>query len=189
MEEMMAIARMKKDDAPINLLRVVSVLMAAVVFAVSWAAASETYWIGKSAPELAAGEWFNAKQLSLKELRGKVVLLEFWTLGCSNCLNTLPHIKGWHRKYAGAQFEIIGVHTPEFEREKDPQTVKRAIARLGITYPIVTDNTYATWTRYNQRFWPVVYLLDKHGIIRYVHIGEGDYEETEREIISLVAEK
>lgn len=146
-------------------------------------------WIGKEAPELARGEWINSPPLSLKNLRGKVVLLEFWTFGCYNCQNTLPHIKEWHRKYSGAEFAIVGIHTPEFDREKDLQVVKREMARLGILYPVVTDDDYRTWDRYNQQYWPVVYLLDRQGIIRYVHVGEGNYEETERRITSLIMEK
>jgi len=146
-------------------------------------------WIGKQAPELARGEWINSPQLSLKELQGKVVLLEFWTFGCYNCLNTLPHIKAWHTKYSGSAFQIIGIHTPEFEREKDVRNVRRRVAQLGIAYPVVTDNEYETWHRYNQEYWPVLYLLDKKGFIRYVHIGEGNYDETERQIAALLAEK
>jgi thiol-disulfide isomerase/thioredoxin len=151
------------------------------------AAASE--WIGKQAPELANGDWINSSPLSIKELRGKVVLLEFWTFGCYNCLNTLPHVKEWYRKYAGTGFEIIGIHTPEFEREKDLATVRRKVTRLGISYPVVTDNEYQTWSRYNQQYWPVIYLLDKKGVVRHVRIGEGGYEETERRITSLLAEQ
>jgi thiol-disulfide isomerase/thioredoxin len=146
-------------------------------------------WIGKQAPELAPGDWINSSPLSLKELQGKVVLLEFWTFGCYNCLNTLPNIKAWHRKYAGAEFEIIGVHTPEFDREKDLKVVKREVARHGVAYPVVTDNDYATWNRYKQQYWPVLYLVDKKGIIRYMHIGEGNYEETEQQIKSLIGEE
>jgi thiol-disulfide isomerase/thioredoxin len=189
LEDMMITPKMKKDSAPIKFLRKVSVLMMTMALAVSGAAAADTYWIGKPAPELAAGEWINSKPLSLKGLHGKVVLLEFWTFGCYNSLNTLPHIKAWHRKYAGAEFEIIGVHTPEFDREKDLKGVKREVARHGVAYPVLTDNDYTTWNRYNQQYWPVVYLLDKQGIIRYIHIGEGNYEETERQIGSLIGEK
>lgn len=146
-------------------------------------------WIGKQAPELAQGEWINSSPLSLQELRGKVVLLEFWTFGCTNCLNTLPHIKEWHTKYSGAAFQIIGVHTPEFVREKDVRNVRHRVAQLGIAYPVVTDNAYETWDRYQQQYWPVLYLLDKKGVIRYVHIGEGSYDETESRIAALLAEK
>jgi thiol-disulfide isomerase/thioredoxin len=143
---------------------------------------------GKQAPELASGEWINSTSLSLRDLRGRVVLLEFWTFGCYNCLNTIPFIKEWNRKYAGPGFQIIGIHTPEFDREKDLNAVRRRVEQLGITYPVVTDNDYATWNRYDQRYWPAMYLIDKKGIVRYVHIGEGSYEETEEWIASLLAE-
>ncbi len=146
-------------------------------------------WIGKRAPELSEGEWVNSVPQKLSSLKGKVVLLEFWTYGCYNCRNTIPAINNWQKKYAGDQFEIIGVHTPEFDREKDFDNVKRAIAKFGIHYAVVTDNDYNTWEAYHQQFWPVLYLIDKKGIIRYVQIGEGNYEQTERSIRSLIAEE
>jgi thiol-disulfide isomerase/thioredoxin len=145
-------------------------------------------WIGKQAPELSKGAWINSEPLTLEGLRGKVVLLEFWTYGCSNCRNTLPFVKEWHKKYSGDGFRIIGVHTPEFEGEKRLQNVRRRTAELGIEYAVVTDNEYATWRSYHQRFWPVIYLIDKKGIIRYVHIGEGAYDTTEEVITQLLEE-
>jgi thiol-disulfide isomerase/thioredoxin len=173
-----------------NLIIVVVVLLTVAAVDRLWSSPDPTSeWIGKKAPWLAEGDWINSTPLSLKDLRGKVVLLEFWTYGCSNCLNTLPHIKEWNRKYSGAGFQVIGVHTPEFDREKDVNSVRREVARHGITYPVVTDNDYTTWNRYNQRYWPVTYLLDKNGVIHYVHIGEGNYDETENHIASLIAGK
>jgi len=145
-------------------------------------------WIGKPAPELGKGAWINSPPLALRELRGHVVLLEFWTFGCENCLHTLSHVRGWYAKYPHSAFQIIGIHTPEFQYEKDVRAVTRETGRLGITYPVTTDNDYGTWNRYHQQYWPVMYLLDKHGIIRYVHVGEGDYDETQRQIASLLAE-
>lgn len=117
-----------------------------------------------------------------------MVLLEFWTYGCYNCRNILPSIKAWYKKFSGRDFQIIGIHTPEFESEKRLANVKRWISELGIEYAVVTDNDYQTWTSYNQRFWPVVYLIDKSGIIRYVHIGEDAYAETEKMIERLLRE-
>ena len=155
----------------------------------SCAPSDEDEWVGKQAPELSTGDWLNSPPLSLKQLKGRVVLIEFWTYGCYNCLNTLPHIKAWNKKYAGKDFSIVGVHTPEFAREKNLGLVKQEVERLGIRYPVVTDNDYATWDRYHQRYWPVVYLMDREGIIRYVHIGEGNYGETEAEINTLLAER
>jgi thiol-disulfide isomerase/thioredoxin len=169
------------------------VLMVLVMLKVSMVypvrSGSESEWIGKEAPELARDEWINSPRLSLRDLRGKVVLLEFWTFGCYNCLNTLPHIKKWYDTYSGIDFELVGIHTPEFDREKGIESVGRKVAQLGIEYPVVTDNDYATWTRYHQQYWPTLYLVDKRGIVRYVHIGEGNYAETERQIASLMAEE
>jgi len=149
---------------------------------------SDSQWIGKQAPELARGEWINSQPLTLAELQGKVVLLEFWTFGCYNCRNTLPALKSWHKKFSPDEFTIVGIHTPEFESEKVLRNVRRRVAELGIAYPVVTDNEYKTWQAYDQRYWPVIYLLDKKGTIRYVHIGEGAYEQTESEIAKLIAE-
>lgn len=145
--------------------------------------------IGKHAPEIAEGTWFNTSATSLAQLRGKVVLLEFWTFGCYNCRNTLPYMKLWHEKFSGSNFQIIGVHTPEFESEKNLTNVRNRIAQLAIKYPVVTDNEYKTWNAYDQQYWPVMYLLDKKGIIRYVHIGEGNYDVIERQITALIAEE
>lgn len=146
-------------------------------------------WSGKPAPELSRGEWINSKPLKLSELRGQVVLIEFWTFGCYNCRNTIPYVNQWQKKYGGEKFKIIGVHTPEFKTEKIFSRVKEQTAKLGIEYAVVTDNEYKTWEAYEQQYWPVVYLVDKKGIIRYVHIGEGNYDETEKTIQSLLAEK
>jgi thiol-disulfide isomerase/thioredoxin len=177
-----------RGDMTMNLVPVwLAVLGLFTVSPVVSESGSASRWIGREAPELAGGEWINSPPLSLKALRGKVLLLEFWTFGCYNCLNTIPYVKGWHKKYSGPEFEIIGIHTPEFRREKDLAAVRRRIAELGIGYPVVTDNDYATWNRYEQRYWPVLYLLDRHGTIRYVHIGEGGYEETEQQIEALLS--
>lgn len=149
---------------------------------------SDEHWIGKRAPELAPGDWINSKPLSLSALRGNVVLLEFWTFGCYNCRNTIPSMNTWHKKFANEKFTIIGVHTPEFESEKKFENVKRRTTALGIEYPVVTDNRYETWNAYDQRYWPVMYVIDKKGVIRYVHIGEGAYEQTEKAIERLLTE-
>jgi thiol-disulfide isomerase/thioredoxin len=146
-------------------------------------------WIGKLAPEITPGQWINASERALSDYRGKVVLLEFWTYGCYNCVNTIPTMNRWQKEYAGKDFAIIGVHTPEFEREKNFENVKRKVRTYGIEYAVVTDNDYKTWDAYEQQYWPVMYLIDKKGVIRYVHIGEGSYEETETMITSLISEK
>ena len=141
------------------------------------------------APELIpGGEWLNSQPLSLQSLRGKVVLVDFWTYTCINCIRTLPALNAWHERYADKGLVIIGVHTPEFEFEKDSGNVSRAIRDLGVKYPVVQDNNYATWNAYNNRYWPAKYFIDKGGRIRATHFGEGNEEESEKIIRSLLKE-
>lgn len=136
-----------------------------------------------TAPEIIpGGSWFNTEPLKLSELRGKVVIIDFWTYTCINCIRTLPYIQRWHETYKDKGLVIIGVHTPEFEFEKSPENVKKAISDFGLTYPIVQDNNYATWRAYANRYWPAKYLINKDGKIVYTHFGEGDYDETEAQI-------
>jgi thiol-disulfide isomerase/thioredoxin len=142
-----------------------------------------------TAPELAAGEWINSEPLRLKDLRGRVVLIEFWTFGCYNCRNTLPFVKSWNDRYREQGFTVIGVHSPEFDDERKVENLRREVASLGIRYPVVTDNYYQTWNAYNVEAWPTAFLLDKQGRIRWMHVGEGDYDEAERLIQKLLAEK
>jgi len=148
---------------------------------------------GPIAPELIpGGEWFNlpAGQTDLKinELKGKVVLVDFWTYTCINCIRTLPYLRDWHEKYADNGLVIIGVHTPEFEFEKDSDNVAKAISDFDLKYPIVQDNSYSTWRAYDNHYWPAKYLIDKDGVVRYTHFGEGKYDETEKTIQALLAE-
>ena len=142
-----------------------------------------------NAPDFTAGgEWFNTEPLSIKNLRGKVVLVDFWTYTCINCIRTLPYIKAWNEKYKDKGLVIVGVHTPEFEFEKNSDNVKKALADFKITYPVVQDNDYATWQAYANHYWPAKYMVDKEGKIRYTHFGEGDYDETEAMIQKLLSE-
>lgn len=146
-----------------------------------------------TAPEFVpGGKWFNltaGKQvLSMSELRGKVVLVDFWTYTCINCIRTLPYIKSWWAKYKNKGLVIVGVHTPEFEFEKNPENVAKAIKDFGLEYPIMQDNDYATWTAYNNQYWPAKYFIDVHGVIRHTHFGEGDYDDSERWIQNLLKE-
>ena len=151
---------------------------------------------GTAAPELVAGgEWFNLPQaeagsppLTLTSLRGKVVLIDFWTYTCINCQRTLPYVKNWYDKYHDQGLEVIGVHSPEFEFEKEASNVQKAIADFGIKYPVMQDNNFATWQAYSNNYWPAKYLIDKDGNIRYTHFGEGDYDQTEAAIQSLLTE-
>lgn len=147
----------------------------------------------QQAPEIIpGGKWFNIPEgkesLTLKELKGKVVLIDFWTYTCINCIRTLPYIKNWYSKYKDKGLVIIGVHTPEFEFEKNPDNVARAIKDFGLEYPVVQDNNYATWSSYNNRYWPAKYFIDAKGYIRHTHFGEGDYDESEQWIQNLLNE-
>jgi thiol-disulfide isomerase/thioredoxin len=141
------------------------------------------------APELTNDIWLNSETpLRLSSLRGKVVLLEMWTFGCVNCRNVIPSLKAWHQTYTDQGLMIIGNHYPEFSHEHDLENLRDAINRLGIEYPVAQDNEGVTWKAYKNRYWPTLYLIDKVGKIRYIHIGEGAYEETEKAIQSLLAE-
>jgi len=136
--------------------------------------------------------WLNTpggKALSIPELRGKVVLVDFWTYSCINCLRTLPHVKAWDRTYRKAGLTIVGVHSPEFAFERVPENVRSAVRRLGVRYPVALDNDFATWRAYSNDYWPSKYLIDKSGRIRYEHYGEGAYGETESVIRRLLGEK
>jgi thiol-disulfide isomerase/thioredoxin len=141
------------------------------------------------APELTNETWLNVEApLRLADLRGKVVILEMWTFGCINCQNVMPSLKGWYSKYRDQGLVIIGNHYPEFSYEADLKNLRDAIARFDIQYPIAQDNDGATWRAYKNHYWPTLYLIDKQGHIRYVHIGEGRYKETEENIKALLQE-
>jgi thiol-disulfide isomerase/thioredoxin len=140
------------------------------------------------APDLGAGVWINSEPIKLKDLRGRVVLIDFWTFGCINCRNTLPFIKGWHDRYRDRGLTVVGVHSPEFDYERQVENLRREVASLEIHYPVVSDNDYQTWNAYNVEAWPTVFLLDKQGRIRWMHVGEGDYDEAEKIIKELLAE-
>jgi thiol-disulfide isomerase/thioredoxin len=141
-----------------------------------------------AAPEFAKGNWINSDPLTLDKLRGRVVLVEFWTFGCFNCRNTLPSVKDWDTKYRDRGLTIVGVHTPEIDNEYKIENVRREVPALGIKYPVVTDNDYQTWKAYSVEAWPTIVVLDKQGRVRWVHVGEGRYEETEDVIKKLLAE-
>ena len=141
------------------------------------------------APELTNEIWLNVDSpLRLADLRGKVVIVEMWTFGCINCQNVMPSLKEWHAKYKDMGLVIIGNHFPEFSYEADLANLKDAITRNDIQYAIAQDNNGSTWRAYKNHYWPALYLIDKQGHIRYVHIGEGRYKETEENIKALLAE-
>jgi len=152
-------------------------------------ARDETGWVGKPAPGFSDGTWLNSAPLTMERLRGNVVLVEFWTFACVNCRHTISHMRELRSRHAGEPFEIVGVHTPELVRERSIDNLREEVRRQEITWPVVTDNDGKTWDAWHQRYWPVVYLVDKKGIVRYTHIGEGGYDETERAIEQLLTEK
>ncbi len=141
-------------------------------------------------PELAGlSRWFNSAPLTMEGLKGKVVLVDFWTYSCINCIRTLPYMRGYWDKYADTgKFVILGIHTPEFAFEKVPKNVQAALKKYGLQYPVALDNDFGTWNAFSNRYWPAKYLIDAEGRVRYTHFGEGEYEETDAAIGSLLAE-
>ncbi len=143
-----------------------------------------------AAPEFAGIEaWQNSAPLTMKELQGKVVLIDFWTYSCINCVRTLPYLTDWDKKYRDMGLVIVGVHSPEFEFEKKPANVRDAIAQHGIRYPVALDNNLSTWLNFHNRYWPAHYLIDRQGRVVYTHFGEGKYNVTENNIRYLLGLK
>lgn len=135
-----------------------------------------------------AVDWLNSPPLSVDELRGKVVIVNFWTYSCINCLRTLPYLKTWSKKYRDQGLVVIGVHTPEFAFERSLGNVKRAAHDLGVDYPIAIDNKYAVWQAFGNQYWPAFYIVDATGHIRYHQFGEGNYDKSERVVRQLLAD-
>lgn len=147
--------------------------------------------LSDDAPEINnnSGRWINTDtELTLHKLKGKVVLIEFWTFGCYNCKNTLPYLNNWYEKYNSGKFEIIGVHCPEFDNERNFENVKESVKKLGIKYPVFTDNEFSVWKKFDVHAWPTIFLIDKKGEIRYKRVGEGKYEKIEQAINELLNE-
>lgn len=144
----------------------------------------------KKAPEFTGitGYINTNSTIKLADLKGKVVLVHFWTYPCINCIHTIPHLNEWYQKYSNKGLVIVGVQTPEFSDEKNIDNVKAAVNNFQIKYPVILDNNYATWNAYGNNYWPRDYLVDNEGYIRYSHIGEGDYAQTEQMIQLLLAE-
>jgi cytochrome c biogenesis protein CcdA/thiol-disulfide isomerase/thioredoxin len=143
---------------------------------------------GKMPPIDGAVEWLNSPPLTREALKGKVVLIDFWTYSCINCLRALPYVEAWAEKYKDQGLVVIGVHAPEFAFEKNIANVKRAASDLGITYPVAIDNNYAIWRAFNNEYWPAHYFIDAEGNVRHHHFGEGDYDGSERVIQKLLDE-
>ncbi|MBS7455782.1 redoxin domain-containing protein [Coralloluteibacterium stylophorae] len=141
------------------------------------------------APEFVGIErWINSAPLTLRGLRGRVVLVEFWTSSCINCIHVLPHVARWHETYAGHGLVVVGVHTPEYDSERSASALQAAVERFGVAYPVAQDNDYRTWHAYGNRFWPALYLIDQDGHIVYRRVGEGGYAETEARIRQLLSD-
>jgi len=136
----------------------------------------------------AADGWINSKPLSAKELEGKVILVDFWDYSCINCIRTLPYVRAWADKYRNSGLVVIGVHTPEFDVEKQKPNVERAVKKFGITYPVALDNDYKIWNTFHNQYWPAHYFIDARGKVRYEHFGEGGYDQSERWIQELLKE-
>ena len=133
--------------------------------------------------------WINARPLTASTLKGKVVLIDFWTYSCINCLRALPYVRAWAAKYKNDGLVVIGVHTPEFDFEKEQPNVQKAVRKLGITYPVALDSNYAIWNAFHNQYWPAHYFIDASGKVRYEHFGEGDNDQSERWIQQLLAER
>ncbi|KLD63776.1 redoxin family protein [Dyella japonica] len=154
---------------------------------VSNIANAQTPTANTSAPDFAgANQWFNSSPLTMQSLRGKVVLVEFWTRECINCVHVLPHTKTLYDRYAADGLVVVGVHTPEYDEERDAHALKDAIGALDIKYPVAMDNDYRIWNAWGNRYWPAIYLIDRDGHVVYRHVGEGDYDRTEERIRQLL---
>ncbi|MCH7736865.1 MAG: redoxin domain-containing protein [Chloroflexi bacterium] len=170
-----------------SIFKISAVVVAAgiLITAVCWPTGS--LGTGSKAPDFQGiADWINSRPLTMEELRGRVVLVDFWTYTCVNCIRTMPYLKDWHAKYASHGLVIVGVHSPEFEFEKLTENVTENARDFGLEYPIAQDNGFQTWRAYRNRFWPAKYLMDAEGEIRYTHFGEGAYGETERRIRGLL---
>ncbi|HTA99506.1 MAG TPA: thioredoxin family protein [Bradyrhizobium sp.] len=140
-----------------------------------------------AAPNFAGiSNWFNSAPLNISDLRGKVVLVDFWTYGCVNCVNTLPHVTELYAKYKDRGLVVVGIHTPEFPFERSAANVQAALKRHGIIYPVAQDNDSATWNAWRNQYWPAQYIVDQSGKIVYQHDGEGQYEQMDRTIARLL---
>lgn len=146
--------------------------------------------LGRAPELLGVGPWLNTpggEPRTIELLRGRVVLIEFWTFQCGNCLRTLPFMRRVYDSYRG-EIEVLGIHTPELPSERSPENVERAVQRLGLQFPIGIDNDFVAWTAYGNRYWPTQYLVDPAGRLRYAHVGEGAYRHTEAAVRALLAE-
>jgi thiol-disulfide isomerase/thioredoxin len=159
-----------------------------VVSSVKAATAPDVSGQGEMPSLSGASAWLNSPELTPQSLRGKVVLVDFWTFDCINCQHSIAHVNEWAKKYEKDGLVVIGVHTPEYPYERVIDNVRKSVARLGLNYPIAIDNDYAIWRAFDNQYWPAHYLVDAQGQIRYSHFGEGAYEEQEQVIRQLLDE-
>ncbi|MES2961654.1 MAG: redoxin family protein [Pseudomonadota bacterium] len=170
-----------------NLNHFLSVFFLLIIFNTANAASLKDGITPYPAPEIAGiDKWINSKELKISDLKGKVVLIDFWTYSCINCLRTLPHLIELQKKYSSKGFVIIGIHSPEFDFEKDQKNVELAVERFKIEYPVALDNNLKTWDNYKNHYWPAHYLINKEGKVVYTHFGEGKYEDMENNIAALL---
>lgn len=160
----------------------------AITMAITAQASAAARDLGPAPAFTGIEKWLNSEPRTIESLKGKVVLVDFWTYTCINCIRTLPHVKRWHETYKDKGLVVVGVHTPEYGFERSTANVQNAIKRFGIGYAVAQDNRYATWDAYRNQYWPAVYLISKQGRIVYHHFGEGSYAETEAAIKRLLDE-
>jgi thiol-disulfide isomerase/thioredoxin len=145
--------------------------------------------VGQLPEFVGISQWLNTPPLKVADLKGQVVLIQFWTLGCINCQRTFPSMVAWQRQYAQRGLKIVGIHTPEFPYEREISNIRQAMQKYDITYSVAVDNQFKTWMAYQNRFWPHLFLADRQGKIQYDHIGEGAYDRTEQMIRQLLSAK
>lgn len=145
--------------------------------------------MNQSAPSIVGEHWINSEPLSWDKLNGKVVLVEFWTFECYNCKHVEPHVKEWYQQFHDKGFQVVAVHSPEFDHERKIENVRDYVKKQQIPYPVVIDNDFAIWQRFSNRYWPAMYLVDKTGTIRQRFVGEGNYSFISKKIQELLAEK
>lgn len=168
------------------MLRSIAAVLLFVGILSTWGVAQAA--VGMKAPDITSPIWLNSAPLRMAELKGKVVMVEFWTFGCYNCRNIEAYVKQWQQKYLEEGLVVIGVHSPEFSHERNVENVRRYLKEHEIRFAVPIDNDFSAWNNYGNRYWPALYLIDKEGIVRYIRVGEGGYRETERQIQSLLAE-
>ena len=167
----------------------VSIIALGCLFAAGWVVSPAGAAPPRVAPEVTAEKWLNSDPLSRDDLRGRVVLVEFWTFACWICKNVEPYVKQWHERYADDGLVVVAVHTPELSHERDLDNVRKYVDERSIGYPVAVDNDFSTWKAFGNWAWPTLYLIDQQGVIRHTKVGEGSYQDTEDRIRKLLGLK